>query len=334
MAIEKLSRREDSKCEAIKVRRFTSSVDPSLAVSILTATNVARVFKTQSEVRKLMASVVRRGFRKIYRSINEHFDFTASVPEQSIKRPALAYEPQPNLIVDLGMNDGADTLFYLKKGFSVVALEANPKLTDRASRRFARFIATDTLRILNNGITDASSVPLDFYVNHTRSEWSSFIKDIGARGHKGYSVNKIEMLPIADLFSKFGTPYYLKIDIEGYDQRIIDALDSLPYRPRFISAEESGVRMIDSLYGLGASAFKLVDQTSHPSIKLPNPPREGRFSRHYFVAGSSGPFGEETPGDWISYKVFRELYLTKYRSEDGTWISSSKGWFDIHAKFD
>jgi hypothetical protein len=142
------------------------------------------------------------------------------------------------------------------------------------------------------------------------------------------------MLPIADLFSRFGTPYYLKIDVEGYDQRIIDALDSLPYRPRFVSAEEAGVRMIDSLYRLGASAFKLVDQTSHPSISLPNPPLEGRFSRHYFVAGSSGPFGEETPGNWIPYEMFRDLYLTKYRSEDGTWVSASKGWFDIHAKFE
>ena len=234
-----------------------------------------RWFKIQSEARNLTASMVRRGFRKIYRSINEHFDFMASVPEQSIKRPALAYEPQPNLIVDLGMNDGADTLFYLKKGFSVVALEANPKLTDRASRRFARFIATDTLRILNNGITDTSSDPLDFYVNHTRSEWSSFIKDIGARGDKGYSVKKIEMLPIAGLFSKFGTPYYLKIDIEGYDQRIIDALSSLPYRPRFISAEEAGVGMIDALHAIGAIAFKLIDQTNHPSVTLPKPPLEG-----------------------------------------------------------
>jgi FkbM family methyltransferase len=281
----------------------------------------------------LTASIARRAFRKIYRSINEHFDFTASVPEQSIKRPAFAYEPQPNLIVDLGMNDGADTLFYLKKGFSVVALEANPKLTDRASRRFARFIDADTIRILNNGITDASSDPLDFYVNHTRSEWSSFIKDIGARGDKGYSVKKIEMLPIAGLFSKFGTPYYLKIDIEGYDQRIIDALGSLPYRPSFISAEEAGVGMIDALHAIGAVAFKLIDQTNHPLVILPKPPLEGRFCRHYFVAGSSGPFGDETPGDWMPYEVFRKLYLTEYRSEDGVWIGSNNAWFDIHAKF-
>jgi FkbM family methyltransferase len=278
-------------------------------------------------------SIAKRGFRKIYRSVNQHFDFSAQMPEQTIKTPLFPYEPQPKLIVDLGMNDGSDTFFYLKKGFNVVAIEANPALIDQASRRFGRFISADTLRVLNCGIADVASEPLDFYINHTRSEWSSFVKDIGSRGNKGFSVKKIAMLPIADLFAEFGTPYYLKIDIEGYDQRIIDALAPLPYRPRFISAEESGAGMVDSLNAIGATAFKLVDQTSHPSIKLPDPPLEGRFCRHYFVSGSSGPFGEETPDGWMSYKDFREMYVANYRSEDGVWVSSSKGWFDIHAKF-
>jgi hypothetical protein len=118
----------------------------------------------------LTVSIARRGFRRIYRSINEYFDFTASVPEQVIELPAFAYQPQTKLIFDLGMNDGSDTFFYLKKGFNVVALEANPELADQASRRFERFISSNSLRILKHGITDVASDPLDFYVNHTRSE--------------------------------------------------------------------------------------------------------------------------------------------------------------------
>lgn len=281
----------------------------------------------------MIASIARRGFRRIYRSVNTHFDFIASLPEQPIKPPSFPYEPQPKLIVDLGMNDGSDTFFYLKKGFNVVAIEANPALVDQASRRFDRFINADTLRVLNCGITDAASEPLDFYINHTRSEWSSFVKDVGARGGKGFSVKKIPMMPIGELFAKFGTPHYVKIDIEGYDRRIIDAIARLPDRPRFISAEESGAGMIDALQAMGATAFKLVDQTNHPSIRLPDPPLEGRFCRHYFVGGSSGPFGEETPGNWMPYQDFRKMYVMNCRSEDGTWISASKAWFDIHAKF-
>ena len=36
--------------------------------------------------------------------------------------------PRKNLIFDIGMHIGQDTEFYLKKGFCVVAVEANPKL--------------------------------------------------------------------------------------------------------------------------------------------------------------------------------------------------------------
>jgi hypothetical protein len=33
-----------------------------------------------------------------------------------------------NLIYDFGMHDGADTDYYLRKGFRVVAVEADPLL--------------------------------------------------------------------------------------------------------------------------------------------------------------------------------------------------------------
>jgi hypothetical protein len=35
------------------------------------------------------------------------------------------------LIYDVGMCDGADTAFYLAKGFRVIAIEANPTLVER-----------------------------------------------------------------------------------------------------------------------------------------------------------------------------------------------------------
>ena len=35
-----------------------------------------------------------------------------------------------NLVYDVGMNDGSDTLHYLKKGYKVVAIEADPTLVD------------------------------------------------------------------------------------------------------------------------------------------------------------------------------------------------------------
>lgn len=37
-----------------------------------------------------------------------------------------------SLIIDVGMHTGRDTEFYLKKGFNVVAIEANPELVKKA----------------------------------------------------------------------------------------------------------------------------------------------------------------------------------------------------------
>jgi hypothetical protein len=50
-------------------------------------------------------------------------------------------ESVPGLIYDLGMNNGDDTDYYLKRGFEVVAVEANPALCQVARDRFAEAIA-------------------------------------------------------------------------------------------------------------------------------------------------------------------------------------------------
>src|SRR5262245_43578507 len=54
-----------------------------------------------------------------------------------------------DLIYDVGMEDGTDTGFYLKKGFRVVAVEADPELASRARERFSDEIAAGRLVVLN-----------------------------------------------------------------------------------------------------------------------------------------------------------------------------------------
>jgi hypothetical protein len=120
------------------------------------------------------------------------------------------------------------------------------------------------------------------------------------------------------ILRQFGTPHYLKIDIEGYDLRILRALEKLPSRPKYISVEECGVQIIDQLHRLGAHDFKLVSQR-HP---------------YPFINGSSGPFGEDTPGSWQAYSDFRANYLASIRDESNRWIGADPAdWFDIHCRF-
>ena len=50
-----------------------------------------------------------------------------------------------NLIFDIGCNNGDDTDFYLRKGFKVVALDADKSLCDEVSKRFVAEIKSGQL---------------------------------------------------------------------------------------------------------------------------------------------------------------------------------------------
>ena len=43
-------------------------------------------------------------------------------------------------IFDVGLHKGEDTEFYLKKGFKVVGIEANPLLYQQARERFSEAV--------------------------------------------------------------------------------------------------------------------------------------------------------------------------------------------------
>jgi hypothetical protein len=63
--------------------------------------------------------------------------------------PSEPFGRNDQLIIDLGTNDGADSFYYLKKGFNVIAVEANPVLADRAKNHLSRLMRADHLRIIN-----------------------------------------------------------------------------------------------------------------------------------------------------------------------------------------
>ena len=52
------------------------------------------------------------------------------------------------LIYDVGLHKGEDTDYYLKKGFQVVAIEANPELISECKERFKSRVARGDLRII------------------------------------------------------------------------------------------------------------------------------------------------------------------------------------------
>src|SRR5204863_9567660 len=125
--------------------------------------------------------------------------------------------------------------FYLRKGFDVVAVEANPVLVAQGIERFRAFIDSGRLVLLNVGVArEAGALP--FYVHKELSEWSSFDEAIGTtRGD--FEVITVSSTTLLSIVRTYGTPYYLKIDIEGLDLVALRSLRDLEDKPKYISLE-------------------------------------------------------------------------------------------------
>jgi len=209
-----------------------------------------------------------------------------------------------NLIYDVGMNNGADTDFYLNKGFDVVAIEANPHLCQAAALKFARQIESGQLVILNYGIADEVGRK-DFRINLDKDDWSSFERSYSDRT-ANVEVIRVECLRLDDVFDQFGIPYYLKVDIEGYDDCAVRALERQQKRtlPAYVSTEATVPLFGRRMTSLGYDAFKYISQKWAYLQPLPDPPKEGGFYNVKMTGFHSGPFGEETYGQWLSLEEF------------------------------
>src|SRR5690349_19203406 len=122
-----------------------------------------------------------------------------------------------DLIYDVGMNDGTDSAYYLRRGFKVVAVEANPLLVEEARQRFDAEVAEERFEAVNVGIADSEG-EADFWVCDDWTAWSSFDREVAARnGNRHHSI-RVKLQLMADVFREHGMPTYCKVDIEGHDK--------------------------------------------------------------------------------------------------------------------
>lgn len=236
---------------------------------------------------------------------------------------------QRDLIFDFGMHNGDDTDFYLKKGFRVVSVDANPSLCANAAIRHAESIDSGRLTICNIGVAPTRG-ELSFFVNQAISEWSSFDKEIASRGHPVVELKVRTALP-EDFFKAFGVPYYCKIDIEGFDRLVVEGILKLPVKPLYVSFENGVVRDFEVLVAAGYTAFRMVEQSVLPSVKLPRPSAEGNTIEHVFPYGSSGPFGRDLDGAWLGVEEARTM-LEAHHRELAARTDRGYDWWDLHAR--
>lgn len=235
----------------------------------------------------------------------------------------------PSLVFDIGMHDGTDTRYYLKKGYRVVAVEANPALAGAATLAFAADIAAGRLTIENVGIAEARAV-VPFYVNLDVDEWSSFDRHLGTRQNTRYEVIEVRTLPLDDLVGTYGMPHFLKIDVEGLDPLVVRQLNRTSARPRYVSVEDSGIDALVALYEVGVREFKFSNQLGGRDTPCRVKTVDGAEFEHTFGVASSGLFGEDLPGEWLGPAHAFETYGRMVRPPGQKPLG---GWWDIHGRF-
>ena len=270
----------------------------------------------------------------------------------------------PNLIYDVGLHRGQDTDFYLKKGFRVIAFEADPENAEFCRARFAAELADGRLTIVEGAITDDliadSTSTVKFYRNEHHSLWGSTSADWAVRNEVVGTRNaiiRVAAIDFAKCLEEYGIPHYLKADIVGSETICLRALLKFENKPDYISirSEKLVWRKLDYefdlLEELGYDRFKAVKQDFehiHPS--LPSDAAESVFS---FEEGASGPFGDETQGLWKTREDvtgdYRSVYVRYWLFGDYSYLIQTQrgrrfierlervfrrsipGWYDTHA---
>jgi FkbM family methyltransferase len=258
-------------------------------------------------------------------------------------------------IFDLGMHEGWDAEYYLKKGFRVVGVEASPQFLPAVRARLSAWVDRGQLVLVEAALAQRDGATIPFYVRFDKDGWSSLFRQVAERDGLASTPINIASVTITELFRRFGIPHFLKCDLEGAEALVLQQLAQEAVKPRFVSieADPRGEDAVDRLVGAGYVRFQIINQGHLRLFTPPDPPREGRYVQQQFHGKMSGLFGEELePTHWVheaelrrrlrlwqrviarDVDPLRRLVLRKFgKWTRRTWLIDS-GWIDIHARLD
>jgi FkbM family methyltransferase len=261
----------------------------------------------------------------------------------------------PDLIFDVGSNNGDDTDFYLKKGFRVVAIDADASLCEQVTKRFRQEVDRGQLTVVHGLVSDSGLGTETFYLFVDNPGWNTadleFKNRMEAAGHATRKV-EVPVIGMDHLLARHGVPHYLKIDIEGNDLKALCGLEEFSKahsdRPSYVSTEmvredvRLAMQQLLTLERCGYSRFQFVNQGMRMHVRAPDPPREGRYARFRHDQITTGLFGRELDGKWLDIHGAASRIATICRlnwlyqhdprfSKDGKF--SGTLWAKIHNRF-
>ena len=145
-----------------------------------------------------------------------------------------------DLIFDIGANEGLKTEIFLKLGARIVAVDPDAANLKTLTQRFL------TLRFRKRPIVVVAKAVSDrngsasfwikapgFEMNTLSGKWVEALEKNPSRFGRLFEFTEkkeVETITLEELIRSFGRPFYIKIDVEGYELNVLKGLETIvPY---------------------------------------------------------------------------------------------------------
>jgi FkbM family methyltransferase len=184
-----------------------------------------------------------------------------------------------DLVFDIGANRGAKTEAFLHLGARVVAVDPDQANGAALAEKFLRhrFIPKPVI-VVGKAVSDSDG-SATFWIdepgsgkNTLNQKWVEILRDDRNRfGHKlsFKQTSQVESITLDTLISIYGLPFFIKIDVEGHECKVLEGLQQ-PVRylsfevnlPEFRSEGLQCLKRLDRLDPLGQFNYSIDSATS------------------------------------------------------------------------
>ena len=131
-----------------------------------------------------------------------------------------------DLVFDIGACIGQMTEFYLSRGARVIAVEPESDDVEKLTERFGD---NDKVTIVPKAVGEKNGSS-HLYIYKGANSISTFVptiwwgQDSAFKGTQGTGWEEVEMITLDSLIEEYGSPQFIKLDIEGYESFALQGL--------------------------------------------------------------------------------------------------------------